>query len=115
MKKVLVATDLSARSDRALERAVVQAPFEGAAAQPAHDEVGRVGVAPVVDERDDVRVFQSGDEVRLGLETTDELGLGRELGADLLDRHLALHGRLLAAPHDREGAGADLLEQPVAA
>ncbi len=58
-----------------------------AAGEQAEHEVGRTGLAPVVVERDDVRVLQPGDEPRLGLEAHDELRRIGQILADRLDRH----------------------------
>ena len=83
------------------ERTVVEAPLERATTQPAHDQVGRVGVTPVVDERHDVGVLDAGHQVRFGLEAADEGRLRGQLAADLLDRHLAPDRGLHPAPHER--------------
>ncbi len=73
------------------------------------------GLAPVVVERDDVRMLQARDELRLALEPADEVGLVRQLGVDRLDGDLAPDLRLDRAVDDAERALADLLEQPVPA
>ena len=78
-----------ARGSLQLPGAAVERLSQRAAAQPAHHQVGAVGIAPVVVERDDVRVLELRDELCLGLEAADEGGLVDELGADDLDRHLA--------------------------
>ena len=89
--------------------------FQRAAGDVAHHEVGAVGLAPVVVERHDVRVFEGGHGLRLGLEAADEVGLVGEFCADLLDRHRASERWLRAAPHERERALADHLVELVAA
>ncbi len=81
----------------------------------AHHEVGGAGLAPVVVERDDVRVFEPGDELGLGLEPADERRVVGELGRDHLDRHLAPDDRLVGAIDGAERAATELLAQLVAA
>ena len=109
--------DLSRERHRLVDResTVVESAFERPARQPTHHEIRRVGVAPVVDQRDDVGVFDAGDQMRLGLEAPDELRPRGEFGADLLDRHLAFHRRLHPSPHDRERPASRLFQQPIAA
>ena len=73
----------------------------GGAGQQAEHQVRRAGLAPEVVERDDVRVLEPGDDLRLGFEPAYELfGIG-DPGPDHLDRHAAvrprLHGRVHAA------------------
>ncbi len=104
-----------ARGGLQLPGAAIERLPQRAAAQPAHHQVGAVGIAPVVVERDDVRVLELRDELCLGLEATDEGGLVDELGADDLDRHLAADRGLIGAVDDAEVAGADLLAKLVAA
>ncbi len=91
-------------------------PFLGVAtAQQPHHQVRPARFAPVVVERHDVRVFQPGDELRLGLEPADEVGVVGELGPDDLDGDLPAHRRL-HRPMDRsERAFPDALAQLVAA
>ena len=103
------------RSGLDLPRPALQRLPQRTAAQPAHHQVGALRVAPVVIERDDVRVLELGDELRLGLEAADEGGLVDQLRTDDLDRHLAAHRRLIGAVDDAEVAGAHLLAQLVAA
>ena len=47
-----------------------------------------------------MRVFELGDELRLGLEPLDEVDPVRELGTDHLDRHLTPDRRLVGAVHE---------------
>ena len=70
-------------------------------ADQAHHEVGGTGLAPVVVQRDDVRVLEPGDELGLGLEPADERRVVGELGRDHLDRHLAPDDRLVGADRPR--------------
>jgi hypothetical protein len=94
---------------------VVKASLERAAAQPSHHEICRIRIAPEIDQRNDVGMFDACHEAGLGFEPSDELWSGRQLRTDLLDRNLAIDRRLRPAPDDREGASADLLDQAVAA
>ena len=96
------------------QRAGIESLFEGSAPQPAHDDVGRVGIPPEVDERHDVRVFEPCNQVRLGFEASNEVGLCRELTTNLFDRDLTIDRRLYCSPHHGERASADLFEKPVA-
>ena len=86
-----------------------------AAAQQAHDQVGHAGFAPVVVERDDVGMFQPGDELGFGFEAADEVGLVGVLGADDLERHLTLDQRLGGAIHNPHAALTDAFAQGIAA
>ena len=88
---------------------------EVAALHQPHHEVGRVRLAPVVVERHDVRVFEPGDELCLGLEATDEVRVVGEFRSDHLDRDLATDGGLIRPIGHPERALADLLAQFVAA
>jgi len=72
------------------ERTIVQTSLQRASSQPPHHQVRGVGIAPVVDERNNVGVLDPGNEPGLGLETTYEVGLRNKLGPDLLDRHLTV-------------------------
>ena len=83
--------------------------------QEPHHEVRTTGIAPVVVQGDDVRVLQAGDDLRLGLEPADELGIVRETRGDRLDRDVTTDHRLDRPIHGAERSLADLLEQPVAA
>jgi hypothetical protein len=82
---------------------------EGAGLDQAHHQVGGSGLAPVVVERDDVRVFERGDELGFGLEPADERGVIGELGLDHLDRHFASDGWLVGAEDRAERASPELL------
>ncbi len=68
--------------------------------QQAHHDVGPTGLAPVVVDRNDVGVLEVGHELRLSIETPDEISVVRQLGADRLDRNLAAHARLHRSVHD---------------
>ena len=60
-------------------------------------------------------MLESSDELGLGLEPADELGIVREVGVDRLHRDVTLHLRLDRPVDDAERTLADLLEQSVAA
>ena len=51
-------------------------------------------------------MLEPGDELRLGLEPADELGVVGELGPDHLDRHLPADRRLVGAVDDAEATAA---------
>ena len=61
---------------RELSRRLGEVP----APDPAHDQVRPTRLTPVVVEGDDVCRLEAGDELCLGLEPTDELGVVRERG-----------------------------------
>ena len=88
---------------------------ERAAPQPAHDEVGTLGVAPVVVQRDRVWMLELRYQLGLGLEAADERRVVDQLGTDDLDRDLPPDRRLVRAIDDAEVTAADLLAQLVAA
>ena len=62
-----------------------------------------------------MRVLETGDDLRLGLEPADELGVVGEMRVDRLDRDVTTDHGLDRPMHGTEGPLADLLEQPVAA
>src|SRR6266508_2362591 len=84
-------------------------------AQPAHHEVRPVWVPPVVVERNEVRMLELGDLLRLRLESADERWLVDELRPDGLDCHLTPDRGLVGAVDDAEVAAADLLAELVPA
>ena len=96
--------DLLDHRDRPVEtpRSIQGAGLETASPQQTHDEVRRARLAPIVDERHDVRVLEVRYEVRFGLEPANELWPVGELGPDLLDRHLTTDRRLETSIHNRE-------------
>ena len=97
------------------QRPVGERVGEAAGVDQAHHEVRGTRLAPVVVQRDDVRVLEPGDELGLGLEPADERRVVGELGPDHLDRHLAPDDRLVGAEDRAEGAASELLAQLVAA
>ena len=48
--------------------------------QVAHHQVCTIGVTPVIVERDDVGMFQPGDDLCFDLETADKIGMIGILG-----------------------------------
>ena len=88
--------------------------LEAAAAHPSHHEVRATAVAPVVVERNDVRVLQPGNGLRLLLESPDEDRVVGQLRVDLLDPDLASELGVERPPHDTERALADAFQQSVA-
>ncbi len=104
-----------ARGRLQVPRASVECLPQRASSQPAHHEVRALGVSPVVVERNEVRMLELCDQLRLGLEPADERRLVDELGPDDLDRHLAPDRGLVGAVHDTEVAPPDLLAKLVSA
>ena len=96
---------------RGAQGAVFEHRRQAPASHQPHHEVRRAGLAPVVVERDDVRVLELGDQLRLGLEATDEVGVVGVLRSDDLDRHLTADGGLIGAVRDPAGPVADPLAQ----
>ena len=73
-------------------------------------EVDPVAVGADVVNRDDVRVRDAGDRLRLALEAREHLRL-REVGADELERDLAVELWVIRGPHDAHAASSERLEQ----
>ena len=88
--------------------------LERAASQVPEDQTGPVGLPPVVVQRHDVRVLQSGDQVGLHLEPSHELGSVGELRTDDLDGHVTTERRLRSPIDDGEGSLPQMLAQAVA-
>ena len=79
-----------------------------------HHEVGLVAVGAGVEAGDDVRVAQDGRGERLAPEPVGEVGVGRDLGTQDLDRDLALEADV-GGPVDRgHPAAPDDRPEPVA-
>ena len=110
-------SDLVDKLRHARERPRLLARFgcHRSTAHPAHHQVRTTRLPPVVVERNDVRMLESRDQLRLVLEATNEIGIVSELGPDDLDRDLAANGRLRCAEDCTERAFADLLTKLVAA
>ena len=102
------------RRSLGIERPRPEQVLDAAASEEPHDEIGGIRLSPVVVERNDVRVLELGDDLRLALEATDEVRMVRELGRDRLDRDLASDLRLGGAIDHAERALADLLQEPIA-
>ncbi len=95
------------------ERAVFENRGKVSAAHEAHDQIGRVRLAPVVVQRDDVWMLERRDDLCLGLETTDEGRIVGEIGTDDLDRHLTTDRGLVGAVGRARRTRADLFPQLV--
>ncbi len=67
------------------------------------DEECRVWFSPEIEDRNDLWVFDLRDDLRLCLESADELGVVRKLGTDHLDIDLAAHRWLVGAVHVANG------------
>ena len=86
----------------------------GAAVEEAEHQVGAAWLAPVVVQRDDVRVLEAGHELRLGFEAAYEVAGVGQVGPNGLDRHPALSAWLHRRVHAAEGAFTDGLVDDVA-
>ena len=95
-------------------RAALECPLQRSPAQPAHHEVGALGIPPIVVERNEVGMLELRDESRLRLEAAHERGLVDQFGADHLDRDLAPDRRLVRAKDHADVATPDLLTELVA-
>ena len=82
------------------------------AGQPA-DQVGGIGLPPVVVQRDDVGVLEPSDQLGVSFEAADELGVVGQIGIDHLDRHLASRSRLVGAIVDPRAVPGEPLTQLV--
>ena len=84
--------------------------FKRVTAQQLHDEVGRIWIAPEIDEGHDMWMFEPGDETCFCLEATNELRLAGQLRTNLFDGYLAGHRWLHPAPHHRKRTTTELIE-----
>ncbi len=82
------------RRQRQRQRPARQAVVQAATAYGLHDDVDVLAFAPEVNDRQDVRVLQAGDELRLVLEAGDELLVVGQLSRHHLDGHVAVHRSL---------------------
>src|SRR4051794_4565749 len=90
--------------DRLQPPAHGQRPGEVDALDEAHREIEpAVRVAGVID-RDHMRVVDRRSRLALALEALAELGIGRDLGADHLERDLAPEGEVHGAVHESHAA-----------
>ena len=96
-------------------RPAVEGVPQSSPSEPPHDEIGTVGVPPVVVQRNDVGMFELRYELRFGFEPANEFGPVHEFGPDHLHRHLAADRRLVSAVNDSELSSPNLLPQLVAA
>ena len=95
------------------ERAALEDRRRGSVAHQTRHEVGGVGLAPVVVERDDVRMLERCDDLRLGLEPTNETRVVGDVGTNDLDRHLTTDGGLIGPKDAPALVGSELLAQLV--
>lgn len=79
----------------------------------AHDEVGDAAALAVIEDRQDVRMFESGDDARLLLKALGELGALRQLPRQDLDRDVAVHGGLVRLIDGCHASLADLADDLV--
>ena len=87
---------------------------QAAAGNPTHDQVRAIRLAPVVVERDDVRVFEAGDQFGFDLEAADKVGLVGVFGEDDFDGDGALEQRLIGAVDHAKAAPPYLLVEFIA-
>jgi hypothetical protein len=97
------------------ERTLGQQLSKIPSAEVSHHQVGPAGFSPIVVDGNDVRMFQPGDELGLGIEAADELGIIGEPGMDNLDRDFPAYLRLERAVYGTEGPLSQQLEHPVPA
>ena len=86
-----------------------------AALEQPGDEMGGVGLAPVVEDGHDLRMLETGALLCPRLEASDEGRVVGELGADHLDRDVTPHRRLEGAVDAAHRSVADPFPQLVAA
>ena len=86
---------------------------ESPAAHPAHHQKCPLRTPPVVEQRGDMRMLETGHHLRFDLETTDERRVVCVLGVDDLDCHLTAQGRLIATMNKPKGTRPHLLSQLV--
>jgi hypothetical protein len=87
-----------------VERPPLQAVAQAAAAQPTHNQIGAVWLAPVVVQGNDVQVFQPRHKLRFHLKAADKIRLIGELRQNDLDRDIALDQRLVGTINRAETA-----------
>jgi len=79
-----------------------------------HHEVGLVAVGAGVEAGDDVRVAQNGGRERLATEPVGQVAIGRDLGAQDLDRDLAVDPDVGRAMDRGHPAAPDHRPEPIA-
>ena len=80
------------------------------AVHPLHREVGKALLASDVVNGEDVRVVQRGRGARFLLEAPEAVSIGRDVGAQDLDRDRAVQPRIARLGHLAHSAGADRRE-----
>ena len=93
--------------------ALLEQAEERSATEVAHHQIGDARLTPVVVERHNVWVLQTGDQLRLRLKAADEVGVVGVLGKDDLHGHLALdeglHGTIDSAKATFAETNAELI------
>jgi hypothetical protein len=87
-----------------LERSGVEKP---------HDEIRDPFAFPVIEDRQNVSVFQPGNDARLLLEALHEFRALGELAWQYLDRYVAIHGRLVGLVDGCHAPLPDLAEDTI--
>ena len=88
---------------------LVHAVPQAAGAQIAHHKISPVGIAPIVEQRNDMRVLEPGYQLRFIFEMLDELASVGMYRQNRLDGYFAAHRELSSSVHDSESA----LSQPL--
>ena len=90
---------------------ILQLIFQTATPQQAHNQVSRIRFAPIIIQRHNVRVFQAGDKLSLGLKAANEIGVVGITGQNNFDGHIALNGWLQGPVDNTKATAANLLTQ----
>ena len=99
---------------RAEHAALREALLERHALDELHDDILRVAAVPHVIHRDDVRLREHGNSVRLRLKAVFQLGILRHLITQDLDGDIAVQLMAHGLINDRHAAAADDLQDLVA-
>ena len=97
------------------QRPAIQAIGQRPAGHPAHDQIGRARLPPVVVDRHDGGVVQRCHPVHGRLERAHELGTVGDLRADHPYREVALQPRQPGGVHRAVATGAEALAEPIPA
>ena len=89
--------------------------FERSRFEIPHDEIGDAFAFAVIEDRQNVRVLQPGNDTRLLLEALREFGALRQLPRQDFDRHVPIHGRLIRLIDGCHASFADLTDNSVGA
>ena len=90
-------------------------PVLQALVDQSHHDVGAAGLPPIVVDRDDVGVRKVRNDLRFGIETSNEVEVVGQFRAQRLDRHLATDARLQRSVDRAVCALANELTEAVAA